>query len=106
MKRLMLMLLILAFVAGCGVSMTPQYRSELDKHVELMKWAVRSDRDGTLTPATQTGVLVKSYVILRTWQDAQTLTGVPTDPQAKSVYIDGLYAELTPATTRPAGGNP
>ncbi len=91
------MIMILAcciFLSGCGVVMNAQYRQELDEQVVLARVTANADAAGNLTPEESTWLLRNIYVLLRTWQDAQTLKGVPTDGQERAIYIDRLYGEL------------
>jgi len=94
-KRILIPLLMLGvLLCGCGVSMNAAYRKELNQQVELVKVAANAAEAGKLTPEQQTAVIERIYVLLRTWQDAQSLKGVPSDPAERAAYIAGIYKEL------------
>lgn len=74
--------------------MNAEYKAELDETVALTKYTVEQDVAGNITPETKSELMRRVYVLLRTWQDATTLSGVPSDEGERAEYIRGLDAEL------------
>ncbi len=96
MKRIAIVVVLAAasVLSGCGVQMNAQYRQELDEQVVLAKVTAKAATAGNLTPEDAAWTLRSIYVLMRTWQDAQSLKGVPSEDHERALYIDGLYGEL------------
>lgn len=95
MKKLLMLLLVGAlFASGCGVSMSAEYRRQLDLEVELAKIAHNASKAGDLTDEQQTQCIGRMYILFRLWQDSMTVKGVPTDPADREAYVQGIREEL------------